>query len=88
MAQEQAKSPARGSEDKASNPLEAMTRPRDEKPADKPPADQDSPLSKRTSLAERLRAEQRKRDGGEPKREDSPKPARFTKRVRMTRRKG
>jgi len=76
MAQEQAKSPAGGHEDKTSNPLEAMTRPRDEKPAEKPPADQDSSLSRRTSLAERLRAEQRKRDGGEPKREESPKPAR------------
>ena len=69
MAQEQAKSPSGGSEDKASNPLEAMTRPREEKPGDKPPADREPELSKRTSLAERLKAEQRKRDGGELKRE-------------------
>ena len=85
MAQEQAKSPpgAAGPKDKASNPLEAMTRPREEKPGDKPPVEQEPERSIRTSLAERLKAEQRKRDGGElrreggePKREEPPKATR------------
>jgi hypothetical protein len=82
MAQEQAKSPSGGTEDKASNPLEAMTRLREEKPGDKPAVGRETELSKRTSLAERLKAEQRKREGGEPKREgelkreEPPKPAR------------
>ena len=78
MAQEQAKSPpeaaAAGPKDKSQNPLEAMmTRSREEKPGDNPPAERGFDLPKRTSLAERLKAEQRKRDGGEPKREESAK---------------
>ncbi|HEX9752852.1 MAG TPA: hypothetical protein VGA46_05310, partial [Methyloceanibacter sp.] len=50
-----------------------MTRQRDEKPGDGPPVERGLDLPKRTSLAERLKAEQRKREGAEPKREE-PKP--------------
>ena len=75
MAQEQAKSPsgpeAAGAKDQ--NPLEAMTRAREEKPGDSPPPERGLDLPKRTSLAERLKAEQRKREGAEPKREEPPK---------------
>ena len=80
MAQEQAKSEdaAAGAKDKAENPLEAMTRRREEKPSDGP---LERTLPKRTSLAERLKAEQRKREGSpglaeraEAKREEPPKP--------------
>ena len=86
MAQEQTKSPpgAAGAKDKTQNPLEAMTRAREEKSADGPPADRGLDLTKRSSLAERLKAEQRKREGGregaevkrevsEPKREEPAK---------------
>src|SRR3990170_6021581 len=80
MAQEEAKSgtAATGAKDQAQNPLEAMTRQRDEKPGDGPPVERGLDLPKRTSLAERLKAEQRKREGGEPKREE-PKPPEETK---------
>jgi hypothetical protein len=80
MAQEQAKSEgaAAGAKDKAENPLEAMTRLREEKSSDGP---LERTLPKRTSLAERLKAEQRKREGSpglaeraEAKREEPPKP--------------
>ena len=80
MAQEQAKSDsaAAGAQDKAKNPLEAMTRRREDKSSEGP---LERTLPKRTSLAERLKAEQRKREGsaalperGELKREEPPKP--------------
>ena len=79
MAQEQAKSESAtaGTEDKAKNPLEAMTRLREEKASEGSP---ERPLPKRTSLAERLKAEQRKREGGsglaeraDAKRDEPPK---------------
>src|SRR6185437_15892197 len=64
-------SAAAGAEDKAKNPLEAMTRLREEKSSEGP---LERVLPKRTSLAERLKAEQRKREGlAEPKREEPPK---------------
>ncbi len=73
MAQEQAKSPpgAAGGKDTAHNPLEAMMRSREEKPGDNPVPERGLDLPKRTSLAERLKAEQRKREGAEPTREGS-----------------
>ncbi|MGH6802175.1 MAG: hypothetical protein ACREC3_02260, partial [Methyloceanibacter sp.] len=63
MAQEQAKSPPGAAEakDKAHNPLEAMMRSREEKPGDSPAPERGLDLPKRPSLAERLKAEQRKR---------------------------
>ena len=77
MAQEQAKSPpgtaATGAKDKSQNPLEAMTRSREEMPGSASSGERNPDLPKRTSLAERLKAEQRKRDGGEPKREEPAK---------------
>ncbi|MBC8012574.1 MAG: hypothetical protein H7X74_00555 [Methyloceanibacter sp.] len=78
MAQEQAKSgtAAAGAKDQAQKPLEALTRQRDEKPGDG--LERGLDLPKRTSLAERLKAEQRKREGSEPKREE-PKPPEETK---------
>src|SRR5262245_5586839 len=80
MAQEQAKSPpetaATGAQDKSHNPLEAMTRSREEKPGSASSGERNSDLPKRTSLAERLKAEQRKREGGsEAKREEPAKTA-------------
>src|SRR5262245_21097511 len=77
MAQEQAKSPpetaATGAKDKSHNPLEAMTRSR-EKPGSASSSERNPDLPKRTSLAERLKAEQRKREGGsEAKREEPAK---------------
>ena len=79
MAQEQAKSPpetaAAGATDKSQNPLEAMTRSREEKPGSAAAGERKPDLPKRTSLAERLKAEQRKREGGEPKREEPAKTA-------------
>src|SRR6185437_3072009 len=64
-------SAAAGAEDKAKNPLEAMTRLREEKSSEGP---LDRVVPKRTSLAERLKAEQRKREGiAEPRREEPPK---------------
>ena len=78
MAQEQAKSTgaaAPESKDERPNPLEAMMKSREEKSGDVP-ADRAPELPKRTSLAERLKAEQRKREaalgGGESKRDDRP----------------
>ena len=71
MAQEQAKSGTAAAKDQAEKPLEALTRQRDEKPGDG--SERGIELPKRTSLAERLKAEQRKREGAEPKREE-PKP--------------
>jgi hypothetical protein len=86
MAQEQTKSPpgAAGAKDKTQNPLDAMTRSREEKSAEGSPADRGLDLTKRSSLAERLKAEQRKREGSregseikreisEPKREEPAK---------------
>jgi hypothetical protein len=78
MAQEQAKSPpgtaATGAKDKSLNPLEAMTRSREEKPGSASSGERNPDLPKRTSLAERLKAEQRKREGGsEAKREEPAK---------------
>ncbi len=79
MAQEQAKSPpgaeAPGAKDQSPNPLEAMTRLQEGKSADIPTLERSLDTPKRTTLAERLKAEQRKREGGgvEPKREE-PKP--------------
>jgi DNA anti-recombination protein RmuC len=78
MAQEQAKSPpgtaATGTKDTSHNPLEAMTRSRDEKPGSASSGERTPDLPKRTSLAERLKAEQRKREGGsEAKREEPAK---------------
>ncbi|MET0347234.1 MAG: hypothetical protein ABW031_01805, partial [Methyloceanibacter sp.] len=78
MAQEQAKSPpgtaATGAKDTSHNPLEAMTRSRDEKPGSASSGERTPDLPKRTSLAERLKAEQRKREGGsEAKREEPAK---------------
>ncbi len=80
MAQEQAKSPSEaGAKDKAQNPLEAMTRAREEKSGE---SSLERSLPKRTSLAERLKAEQRKREGStaqperaEVKREEPPQAA-------------
>jgi hypothetical protein len=46
-----------------------MMRSREEKPGDNPPPERGFDLPKRTSLAERLKAEQRKREGAEPRRE-------------------
>ncbi|HZJ11990.1 MAG TPA: hypothetical protein VFD26_04975, partial [Methyloceanibacter sp.] len=71
MAQEQAKSGTAAAKDQAEKPLEALTWQRDEKPGDG--SERGIELPKRTSLAERLKAEQRKREGSEPKREE-PKP--------------
>jgi len=76
MAQEQAKSGTAAAKDQAEKPLEALTRQRDEKPGDG--SERGIELPKRTSLAERLKAEQRKREGAEPKREE-PKPPEETK---------
>lgn len=77
MAQEQAKSTgaaAPESKDERPNPLEAMMKSREEKSGDAP-ADRAPELPKRTSLAERLKAEQRKREaalgGGEAKRDET-----------------
>ncbi len=67
MAQEQAKSPgatAPGAKDQSPNPLEAMTRAREEKSGDAPILERGLDIPKRTTLAERLKAEQRKREGG------------------------
>jgi hypothetical protein len=75
MAQEQAKSgtAAAGAKDRAQDPLEAMTRQRDEKPGEG--LERGLEFPKRTSLAERLKAEQRKREAAaEPKREEPPLP--------------
>src|SRR5262249_37825746 len=75
MAQEQAKSTgaaAPESKDERPNPLEAMMKAREEKPD--APADRAPELPRRTSLAERLKAEQRKREaalGGEAKRDEA-----------------
>src|SRR5215467_5625360 len=75
MAQEQAKSTgaaAPESKDERPNPLEAMMKNREEKPD--APADRAPELPRRTSLAERLKAEQRKREaalGGEAKRNEA-----------------
>jgi hypothetical protein len=72
MAQEQAKSgtAAAGAKDQAQKPLEALTRQRDEKPGEG--LDRGLEIPKRTTLAERLRAEQRKREAlTEPKREEA-----------------
>src|SRR4029453_8454138 len=77
MAQEQAKSTgaaAPESKDERPNPLEAMMKSREEKSGDVP-ADRPPELPKRTSLAERLKAEQRKREaalgGGKAKRDQT-----------------
>jgi hypothetical protein len=75
MAQEQAKSEgaAAGAQDKPKNPLEAMTRAREEKSGDSS-LERSLPKRASTSLAERLKAEQRKREGSaEPKRAEPPK---------------
>ncbi len=67
MAQEQAKSPGAtvpGAKDQSPNPLEAMTRAREEKSGDAPILERGLDIPKRTTLAERLKAEQRKREGG------------------------
>ncbi|HXG78194.1 MAG TPA: hypothetical protein VNJ31_02485 [Methyloceanibacter sp.] len=63
MAQEQAKSEtaAAGAKDQAQKPLEALTRQREAKSGEG--SERGFELPKRTSLAERLRAEQRKREG-------------------------
>ena len=67
MAQEQAKSPSGaavpGAKDQSPNPLEAMTRVREEKSGDAPILERGLDIPKRTTLAERLKAEQRKREG-------------------------
>jgi hypothetical protein len=71
MAQEQAKSgtAATGAKDQAQKPLDALTQQRDESSGEGPERGRDLP--KRTSLAERLKAEQRKRESAaEPKREE------------------
>lgn len=70
MAQEQAKSgtAAAGAKDQAKEPLDALTRERDERSGEE---DRGLDLPKRTSLAERLKAEQRKREAAAlPKREE------------------
>ena len=73
MAQEQAKSESAAPGAKEQKPLDAMTRSRDDKSAEG--LERGLELPKRTSLAERLKAEQRKREGiVEPKREEPPKP--------------
>ena len=72
MAQEQAKSEAAAAEatDQAHKPFEALTR-KDDKPGEGLERGQELP--KRTSLAERLKAEQRKREAlAEPKRDETP----------------
>ena len=72
MAQEQAKSGSAAAGAKEQKPLDAMTRSRDEKSGDG--LERGPELPKRTSLAERLKAEQRKREGiVEPKRDEPPK---------------
>jgi hypothetical protein len=74
MAQEQAKSEtaAAGAEEQAQKPLDAMTRRRSESGEG---LERGLELPKRTSLAERLKAEQRKREAAaEPKREEPPLP--------------
>jgi hypothetical protein len=71
MAQEQAKSgtAAGGTKDQAQEPLDALTRQRDEKSGEG--LERGLELPKRTSLAERLKAEQRKRESAaQPKREE------------------
>ena len=62
MAQEQAKSgtAGAGTKDQAQEPLDALTRQRDEKSGEG--LERGLDLPKRTSLAERLKAEQRKRE--------------------------
>ena len=77
MAQEQAKSGSAATGAKEQKPLAAMTRPRDDKSGEG--LERGLELPKRTSLAERLKAEQRKREGiVEPKREEPPKPPKET----------
>ena len=72
MAQEQAKSGSAAAGAKEQKPLDAMTRSRDEKSGEG--LERGPELPKRTSLAERLKAEQRKREGiVEPKRDEPPK---------------
>jgi hypothetical protein len=75
MAQEQAKSEtaATGAEEQAQKPLDAMTRRKSETSGEG--LERGLELPKRTSLAERLKAEQRKREAAaEPKREEPPLP--------------
>ena len=85
MAQEQAKSPsgtaATGAKDKSHNPLEAMTRSREEKPGSASSGERNPDLPKRTSLAERLQAEQRKR-GRQRRRNAKSRQRRRKKRLR------
>ena len=71
MAQEQAKSgtAAAGAKDQAQEPLDALTRRRDETSSEG--TERSPEIPRRTSLAERLKAEQRKREAAaEPKREE------------------
>ena len=73
MAQEQAKTPpgkaTPEAKDDGKDPLDAMMRAKGpEKPDEAPILERSSELPRRTSLAERLKAEQRKREA--PKRED------------------
>ena len=73
MAQEQAKTPpagaAQGAKDEGKSGLEGLFRPADNKPGDAPNPERSAELPRRSTLAERLRAEQRKRE--EPKRDDT-----------------
>ncbi|HMK42322.1 MAG TPA: hypothetical protein VK451_12280 [Methyloceanibacter sp.] len=73
MAQEQAKTPpagaAQGAKDDGKLGLEGLFRPADSKPGEAPNPERSAELPRRSTLAERLRAEQRKRE--EPKRDDT-----------------
>ena len=73
MAQEQAKTPPAGAaqeaKDQGQSGLEGLFRPAEGKSGDTPNPERSTELPRRSTLAERLKAEQRKRE--EPKRGDA-----------------
>ena len=75
MAQEQAKTPpaeaAQGAKDEGKSGLEGLFRPADNKPGDAPNPERSAELPRRSTLAERLRAEQRKREEQQTKRDEA-----------------
>src|SRR5689334_5584430 len=60
---------AQGAKDDGKSGLEGLFRPADNKPGEAPNPERSAELPRRSTLAERLRAEQRKRE--EPKRDDT-----------------
>ncbi|HEX7532198.1 MAG TPA: hypothetical protein VF340_03060, partial [Methyloceanibacter sp.] len=73
MAQEQAKTPPPGAaqevKDEGKSGLEGLFRPAENKSGDTPNPERSTELPRRSTLAERLKAEQRKRE--EPKRSEA-----------------